>query len=617
MMRCLGWPSLLLLPWLLAGEPPDEPVRTEFEERVEVREVQIPVTVWPRDGDAEACDGLTEDDFLLEVRDVETPIRALLRGEAVFVEGQVGEPEGDVAPPLQLVVLIDEFHHSCPACAARRRACDGASAGKLVEAPFGRPVAYAASRRMLREAFREGDRVLLATISLWPMVRTPWLTSREEALAELDRLEGEDLWVRWQFGENHCGNWYEGMLGFVRALGGQPGIKDVLFPTCHFPLGDASWEEIAELGAVAAANDVVLHTVDLEFCPSAASGGEAIGPLAANLGGFRFRRSQGVAGAVSEIRRIAGCRFLLSFEPGERRDHRIGTRIRVSVLRPGFDVRAPASFHGPEREETPREVRQALFQLAAFGKKLEIRASVVPRHAFDHGERWRAQAFVRIRPLEPVPEDARPEKLILDLMTWQKGDDAPFAAQLEIAGDELRRMLGDSAGTMFTLPFEARAGKTYLSAIVHDGEGDPRYAAARRHRLDWPDAREARTRGFLMPASRVAAADAPNRVHALPILGRRVEPGGDLVFLSYACDPAGDAVPAGSERLFRRDGRAVVLMPSGPAGRVPDSARGRCSWVVLIPEQPLGPGEWSLRRGEPPVVTVGPAGGSGAAIRAR
>jgi hypothetical protein len=582
------------LAFALSGSPcayaEEQPVESGLTERVDVREVQILVTVWPEEADASACPALTADDFRVEVRGREVPVKAAVRYAPIVRRyGVPIDVKTDEPPPLQLVVLIDEFHHSCPACLRQERYLDLYS--KPIEMPIGRHRTYELAREMVREAMRPGDRVMIATLHLWPRVHTPWLEDADEALAVLDQLEQQPLWVQWHFGKAHVDNWYPGMLGFVRALGRYPGVKDVFFPTCHFPLDAESGEEIGELSATAAVNDVVLHTVNI-FLQSR----EIVGPLAANLGGRRFGASQKLGRAVEQVREVAGCRFLISFEPEHVRDHAMGNRVVVTVSRPGFDVTAPTAFHAPGRETTARQTQQDLFQLDSLEQRIAARVSLLPVSPMKDGRAWRARAFVHVKPLGNVAAEERPERLVIDAMTWKRTSEDPFMARITVQGEQLERLFASRSGAVYALPFEAWSGETYMTAIVHDARARPEFASVVREQLGWPTEERAREHGFVLPAHRIATAE---KGQLLTSLDRTWQDPDDTLLLAYSCEPAREDRPPDAYARLASDGRDPVSLKVISSWQPPRTWRARtgCRWVLLAPEEPLAPGTWALPDG--------------------
>lgn len=516
--------------------PPD----SGLVERVEVREVQLLVTAWPKDGDAARCRTLTKDDFTLEVNGAPTPIVSFLPYQEVETEVPVVgvEPAASRDPPLSLVILIDEFHHSCPACALRASCCGGPGiAGALI----GRHAVYETARRMLRESFRPGDRVLVATMAVWPQAETGWLEDPAAALARLDELEQGMRWVGGERAQSHVINWYPGMISFFRALGLVDGPKDVIFPTCHFPLDADDGEEIRELAAVALENDVVLHTVDIMICSlmpkmRSCQPHEFVGPLAANLGGKRFGASQGAAGAVAAVRRVAGCRFLVSFRPDVGRRGRIGHTVRLATRRRAeFDLRAPTVFADRARRPSAQTVRDAMFLMPDLRQGYLADAGVWPLRRANHKE-WESLVIVHVERQPGFSRAGAPEEVIVDVVAW-RDDTRPQTGGLRLRGDLLASLRASPMGRTFAFPLRVRPGENNVSVIVQDPAS--KEGAVWRRRVVVPDLEVADRGGWWIPAGRDARLD--GMVIPTPAGSRVFQAGEAPRLLGLECGAVGGA----------------------------------------------------------------------------
>jgi hypothetical protein len=601
-----------------AEAPPTPSVRppSGIVERVEVREVQVFVTAWPKDGDVARCATLTREDLALDVDGVPTPILSLLPWDETAVEVPVepspATPPAEYAPAsaprLSLVVLIDEFHHSCPACAARMSCCEGSSA--TGGAPILRHDAYETARQMLRESFRAGDRVLIATLAFWPQAETGWLDDPAAALARLDELEQGKRWVTWEQSAAHVDNWYPGMISFFRALGQLDGPKEVIFPTCHFQLDATSGEEIRELGTVAQQNDVVLHTIDLMNCsltpicppPQRCCSYDFVGPLAANLGGRRFSKGQGATGAVNELRRVAGCRFLLSFKPKVGRRGRLGHSISLSTRRSAeFDLRAPTTFPDPGRRATGQQTREAMFLMSELGQGYLADVGIWPlRRA--NGREWDALAIVRIeRPPGAAPVEL-PDELVIDVVAWREGHRAA-SREVRLRGEQLSPLADGAGGKTLAVPLRVSPGENNLSVIVDDPAS--KEGAVRHRRVTIPDLGTAERGGWWMVSGREARLEGvvvptPTgrttfRVGETPrLLGLECgEPRASAAAEARCTDEtSASSVPARA-RLLVTSSRRIAP----PAG---------CRWLVVEPLEPLPPGRWTCAEGAPVIEVVDP-----------
>lgn len=586
------------------------PPRSGIVEQVEVREVQVFVTAWPKDGDPARCATLTREDFVLDVDGKPTPILSLLPYDETAAEVPVEPAPGGPAEPsprLSLVILIDEFHHSCPACAARMACCEGASA--TGGGPIQRHAAYETARQMLRESFRAGDRVLIATTAFWPQAETGWLDDPVAALARLDELEQGMRWVQWEQAGAHVDNWYAGMISFFRVLGQLDGPKEVIFPTCHFQLGADSGEEIRELGTVAQENDVVLHTIDLMSCsliPSPRGGCdpfEFVGALAAHLGGRRFAKGQGAAGAVSELRRVAGCRFLLSFKPRVGRRGRLGHGLSLSTRRTAeFDLRAPTSFADAGRRATGQQTREAMFLMPDLSQGYLADVGIWPLRPAN-GREWEALAVVRIERPPGAASVEPPDELVVDVVAWRDGREAA-SREVRLRGEHLAPLAAGAGGKTLAVPLRVGPGENHLSVIVDDPAS--KQGAVRRFRVTIPDLGSAERGGWWMTAGREARLEGV--VVPTPTGRTTFRMGESPRLLGLECGEGrarAETERRCTEESSARSVPARVLVLAPPSARF--APPPRCRWVVAEPLAPLPPGRWRCADGAPAIEIVEPA----------
>ncbi len=363
---------------------------------------------------------------------------------------------------------------------------------------------------MLRESFQAGDRVLIATMAFWPQAETGWLDDPTAAFTRLDELEKAMRWVTWEQSAAHVDNWYPGMISFFRALGQLDGPKEVIFPTCHFQLGADSAEEIRELASVAQENDVVLHTVDLMSCSLTPIGWpmnvrccfhEFVGPLAANLGGRRFSKGQGATGVVNELRRVAGCRFLLSFKPKVGRRGRLGHSISLSTRRTAeFDLRAPTTFADQGRRPTGQVTREAMFLMSELSQGYLADVGIWPLRPAN-GQEWDALAIVRIERPSGAATVEPPDELVVDVVAWREGRKAA-SREVRLRGEQLAPLAAGAGGKTLAVPLRVAPGENNLSVIVDDPAS--KQGAVRRRRVTIPDLAAAEHGGWWMVAGREA-----------------------------------------------------------------------------------------------------------------
>src|SRR6185369_9915364 len=162
----------------LAAQPADTapPRKSALSESVKVSLVQLEVTVWPKKADSDACLGLGIDDFELSVDGKPTPIYSV---DSMGVDQELLPPgvpasASDAASRgLSLVILFDLYHLDLFYRA-------------FSECPMTKMRAFAEVRRLVKEEFHTGDRLLLVTAMGWPIVHYGWIQDREEALRAID-----------------------------------------------------------------------------------------------------------------------------------------------------------------------------------------------------------------------------------------------------------------------------------------------------------------------------------------------------------------------------------------------------------------------------------------------
>lgn len=575
------------------AEPPTTPPDSGIVEHVEVREIQVQVTAWPKDGDPARCRTLRKEDFILDVDGAPTPIVSFLSmGETVPVIPMEGiPPEEPTQTPLSIVVLIDEYHHSCPMCALRARCCGGGET--VTPGAIMRHRVYESARQMLRETFRPGDRVLISTFVFWPIAETGWLEDPAEALEKLDQLERDMRWVREHQAGTHMRNWYDGMMSFFRALGSVDGPKEILFPTCHFPLTADDAEEIRALGAVALENNAVLHTVDVTSC-SLIPGEfgcepyEFIGPLAANLGGVRFSAGQGSAGAVQTLRTMTGCQFLLSFKPPQTKRGNIGHSVSVSTYRrKEFDLRAPPTFFDAYAKAHTWDLREAMVLLPEFHQGYGTDVVLWPVRPGKKGE-WEALALIRIERVqngEDMP--GPPEELVVDVLAWPEGQN-PAVRQFRLKGQLLAGLLSGTERKGFAVPMHVKQGVNDFSVIVRD-PGSRDGAVIRRRFVVPPTPRE-NPGEWWVPAS--GAARVEGKIIPVPKENNRFRVGETPRLLGMACGSGPGPEPRFIEEKsgLTAPARIFSFSPPGPYLAPPEG----CRWQIAEPLAPLAVGRWTL-----------------------
>ena len=572
-----------------------EPARVDYEEQVEVRLIQIEVTVWPKNGDAASCSGLTKDDFELSVRGKPREIEAAdwIGSPAL---GLVSEETPAAEPghvPLSIVLYfdlwhLDLFYRPFPAC------------------PRTKPIAFDEARRMVREQFRRGDRLLLVTFMGWPQVHYGWIEDPSEALAAIDRLEVSPFVLSPRQTHSSEYAWIDGMNNLLLALGNYKGSKQLIY------LGDDfRFEQIEtrlfELAARAQANQVTLNAVDLLSscrstpgieCDSQAGGPGctrwrtpvALGPMSRNTGGNLFR-TEAVATAVSRIREMSGCRYVISFPSTARDGKRRNRRTRVRVEKPGFTLHAPISFQNPEDAPKEREELDALFLLPKFGKGLIAEVGLWPLRPTGRKGRWNALLLARLRrSVEPWPDEM--EQLLVEAVV-QRSSKVHAAFSKQVTHDELRQLRDSGEPRLFVFPVEdVRPGEATVTLRASGGDGE--VAANVRVSTVVPEPpRDGEARPWFL-VDRLARAG--ERLTILPALEGILASETPALVIGYGCAARG--APAGGfhgrvAALKDESARPVSIDWLDAEASRPDG----CGWLAGDIDGGLAPGLW---RFEPP-----------------
>ncbi|MFQ5671306.1 MAG: VWA domain-containing protein [Acidobacteriota bacterium] len=368
--------SLFLAASAAASEGPIETGPIQLQEKMQVRIIQIEVTVWPERDEAAACRGLGADDFDLLVDGLPRPILEVDRpgryGEVSSAPAgaeerpapvawpgqQTGQRPSAAAPlelrgdPMQFVFYFDLWHLNSfvTRCHALTQ-----------------PLAFSYVRHMLQETFQPGDRMMLASFAGRPLIHTAWIDDRERALQALDDLEVAPGILMPNRGHLRLDRWVQGWRTLFQALGRSPGRKHLFY------LGDdLDWSPTPSvlygLVGLAQLHHVLVHAVDLiwscrtrDLLRTRYDMPLALGTLPFHTGGRLFGGGQTVARAVNTLRRLQGCQFLLSFRAHPADGRRRAPRVRVRLREGGARLAAPVSYrktaHAPVEAETEPPLR--------------------------------------------------------------------------------------------------------------------------------------------------------------------------------------------------------------------------------------------------------------------
>jgi VWFA-related protein len=577
----------------------EETIDPGYRETVRVDLAQIEVTVWPKDGrDTDACLGLGTEDFEVIVNGRQREITAIdwLGSPEIMQtieETSVVDPEN---PPLTMVLFFDLWHLNV--------------FFRNYDCPMTKPLAFDEARELVRSQFRDGDRLLLVTFAGWPQIHEGWIRDKTHALRALDRLEVSPFVMGARQQHSHHHSWIAGMKSLFLALGRYPGRKEVFYLGDDFRFDDVVLQ-VYDLAARAQANQVSIHAVDLlESCRSAPGLGcdrmtrgglgctpfkrpIALGYMSVNTGGQMFHRTSSLAQAVQTVRRMRGCRYLISF-PVLPRDGKRSPQAKVRLLRKGLRLHFPASFGSPLREPKEREKQDALFLLPRFGEGVHAEVGLWPLRPSGKKKRWKGVMVAR---LNRAPQDDWPEELekieieaaaSLGSRIYKGGR---FRKVIE--GDELRR-LRDGESRLFVFPVDKiKPGRNavWLRALGVGGE----VSANVRSYLEVSDPPGPGEAGPWILVDRLARFG--ETITVLPALSGLLPEGKGSLLLAYGCRDGNAAF--GEGRLVALDGDETVLVPIDwfEAPEEIGNPERECDWLAGGIEPMLGPGLWQF---EPP-----------------
>ena len=599
-----GSTFLLLLVWAAssAAGTGSDPAKVDYSEEVRVRLIQVEVTAWPPADDPGRCLGLTKDDFELRIDGKPRPIEAVdWLGASETIRATEGVSDADPArPPMMVVLFFDLWHLEVFVRSG-------------FQCPRTKPMAFDEARRMVREQFVTGDRLLLVTFAGWPRVHEGWITDPTEALAALDRLEVSPFVVSARWEHAHELPWAEGMESLLLALGRYPGAKELIYLGDDFRFQDLD-AHVDKLAGRAQANRVTIHAVDLVAscrtirgpgradCPPTGGLGctpwnvpVALGPLSWNTGG-QFFRSESIGTAVRRIREMRGCRYVVSFSSDSKQERKDSPRVIVNVKGKGLTLRAPASFQNPTRPPAEREEQDALFLLPRFGQGLLVEAGLWPLRPSDKKKnRWSALLLVRLRraPGESWPEELA--EIVVDAAAVGRAK-SYGAFRKVIAGDELSSLRDSDEPRVLVFHVEdVRSGEATIAVRARGVAASGEVAANVRGSYTVPEPPgpgEARPWYLTDRLTRAGSV-----MTLLPSLDGLLGPGREALVVGYGCGDESSFPNNLLGRLVAVADGASTNVPIAWLDETPPVEHDGCGWLVGRIGPGLEPGLW---RFEPP-----------------
>jgi VWFA-related protein len=587
--------GLVLLASSLAAPAQETPAETDYTEKVEVRLIQLEVTVWPSNDRFESCSDLVADDFELLVNgkrreDFNVDPAGSVSAQAAEMPEEPAPAEAPEADPFTLVLFFDLWHlnlfhpyyYACGATLTR---------------------AFDQARRMVREVLEPGDRVLLVTFAGWPRVHEGWIDDPETAIEALDRLEVSPAVLGVYTEHVKDDALIEGLNSLFLALGRSPGRKEVLYLADDFRFDDLA-VRMLEMAGRAQANRVTVNSVDLVThcrkigCDFGGLGCTeyrsplGIGPIAAETGGRLFT-SGNVVQAVESLRAVQGCRYVVSFPYDPARAKRKTPRTTVRLNKKGLSLRAPASFQNPERPPKEREEQDALFLLPRFGSGLTAEVGLWPLRPGARGKRWRAMMIARLRREPGVEWPEGLSEIVLDAAAHQRSRIYGEFRKV-IAGAELAALRDLERGKLFAFPIEdVRPGE---ATVVVRAQGTGTDVAANvRATLTVPNPPGPGEARPWFIADRLARVG--DEVTLLPSMDAVLPVEAPAMLVGYGCqrDPGADSVGA----LVARETERRIEVPIGWFEPPQSGERGAaaCGWLIGDVSGIPDPGVW---RFEPP-----------------
>jgi hypothetical protein len=453
------------------GEPTNaSPVKSDLEEAVETRILQLEVTAWPKNGEAQQCNDLKASDFSVKVAGQPRTLVAVDRlGAYGTLDRSESNPDGSSTPyPMQYVIVLDQLHLDLWWRAKIR--------GLPVTCPKTSQVAFSWIREMIQNSYRPGDRLLFAMLSFEAKILTPWLETEEAVLKALEQIEVDPMLRMTGRIHKHNSSWFDSWERLLEALGHLPGRKDLYY------LGDdwrPIWLEgtiarISRVSARAQNNHVLINPIDLLYpCRGDRIMGrigmgspDLLSQLATQSGGHLFEGGEDLDHSVSTMREIQECRFLLSVQAEEKDARKNGIRIRASIENDQFRLAAPERVEDIKKQATEEEKLRAVALYPSWERGLVTKALLWPLHPVPGEEKkkkkkkdlWSAFLLVRLQKagVERWPTDV--SEIVLQVVL-HNGAKAFADFRTVLTGDDLSRFLQSKQGKLFSIRAEVPSGE--------------------------------------------------------------------------------------------------------------------------------------------------------------
>lgn len=453
--------------------------------------------------------------------------------------------------------------------------------------PYGAKDPFEDAREMLRTSFRPGDRVMIAEFSGYPRIDSPWLTSVEEAIEVINKIEKEPLPPAFEVHRTLV-HWFDGMSVLATALGFYPEIKDLFLPIKEIPLGPGQGSELLRFADVLAKNRIRVHTIPTEPVKIIIPYGLRL--VAEMTGGHYFAHEKGhLSAAVQKTRVMHRCRTVVYFRPDpseEKTKFRPGDMV-FTLTDNRFFLSAPAQTYGLiKHDPTKTEQRAAFMLLPHFEQGIRLETGLMPIQPHGSKGNWEAQVNLKLTLLDPALAGEL-KGLVVDTLGVVNGKrsgmlEGAFSRYLD--GKEIEKLKKKGSVTL-SYPITANWGKTEISAIAYIPSTDVQ--AADRASIDLPKA----------PGPYWAVSDRLGKsqedLFALPMLDPDLPRNQQVLVRGYGCidqnETFGTFVSSKHSIQFQ-----VPIHKVQCRKQVVPSAE-KCSCLLGFIKQPLSEGEWEFK----------------------
>ncbi len=409
----------------------------------------------------------------------------------------------------------------------------------------------------------------------------------------------------------------------LTSLGGAGGRKSLIFVSERF-LNDPSDREFALVSAASRRADAPIYVVDVGgLRPSDLQADqrrlEDVGPtldeqqavsaglasIAAECGGFAITGADDIARGLERLEAESRHYYLLGYQPTNPITDGKFRRIRVSVRRPGVQVRArpgyfalpvdPSPDTGPGREDPAQRMREAAEAPFAL-PGIALRMSAYTYDATREGtKRTLLVSELKIDDLTFQEKEGQLSAELDVLLTathYATGrtlGDRPVGIQLAARSD----VRGQNAWHRITQEVNLLPGAWLAKIVVRDRKSG--VIGSVTHSLDVPGGGSWRASSPVL-SDALSADPNPQLQHALPLARRTFAAAGRLYCELEVYDPARDETTG----LPRVSAGFAVMRPGGAIERqgalvaIEPTADRRLAQMLTVPLRGLKPGDYDL-----------------------